>query len=758
MTHYHEQITSVIESTIFQSPLSYSWFGRQTSPFSLSISSTPSYQDAREHLLFNLKSQLYKEFYCKGFAINSKEDYIDIQPNQIPKFIQKLSLDNFGEGYLEDGWNFFKKEQEKIIIHKENLKLWVSDKECLLPQNISLLPNQQLKVKLPKEFLSISTGFYLANSNRPIPESKSNDWVRFYWNIVPEGALILMRKLTQTLNQYNIPFKLKVLNNPALYNRCDAAVLYIMKQDFGEVSRVLRRIYPEIVTYLKNGIPALTKLLAPGLGLAEQPRQGKSFGKHRCKLLAEGMLVAYEQGKESVDERLQVVKDLLKKEGISLNKPFLNPNSIDIYNFHINRDKLQICGDRYIEPYKNLNEQNFLKTANEIGQRLVRDAIWYKDRCNWIGLEDKLSSVGKTEIKYTCLGPDLYLGTSGIALFMTELYLATGDRRIRSTAIGAIKQSLYSYKIIPCDNLIGLYTGLVGIVFAAVRVGKLLKQEEIVHDAMNHLKNFMKVKQEKQKFDVISGRAGAIVAIRILTELMNDKSLFNFALCLGEELIQAADKTENGYSWGTGNANHQNLTGFSHGTAGVGYALLELYKATDNSSYREAAENAFNYERFWFDSNKGNWPDFRNEYFSSFWCHGAPGIALSRLRAYEILKNKIYKTESVTALETTKKIINKLLYSGTQKLCLCHGLAGNAESLIYGYEVLGDSHVKEYKLALEVGTHLQKLYTSTWSNKALFSHIPGLMTGSAGIGYFFLRLQNPKIPSLLILRSEDFLI
>ena len=37
----------------------------------------------------------------------------------------------------------------------------------------------------------------------------------------------------------------------------------------------------------------------------------------------------------------------------------------------------------------------------------------------------------------------------------------------------------------------------------------------------------------------------------------------------------------------------RNLTGFGHGAAGIGYAILELFHATGDAKYRRAAEAAF---------------------------------------------------------------------------------------------------------------------------------------------------------------------
>ena len=96
-----------------------------------------------------------------------------------------------------------------------------------------------------------------------------------------------------------------------------------------------------------------------------------------------------------------------------------------------------------------------------------------------------------------------------------------------------------------------------------------------------------------------------------------------------------------------------NLTGFSHGAAGIGYALLELYDITKELKFLMAAENAFSYENHWFNKQNNNWPDFgthdgirvskdKNQRlaYSYAWCHGAPGIGLSRIRAYDILRDE----------------------------------------------------------------------------------------------------------------------
>ena len=57
----------------------------------------------------------------------------------------------------------------------------------------------------------------------------------------------------------------------------------------------------------------MTKALAPGLGIAEDPGEGNSFGLHRCGLIAEGLLRAREAGQASPSRRLATVIDCLEQ-------------------------------------------------------------------------------------------------------------------------------------------------------------------------------------------------------------------------------------------------------------------------------------------------------------------------------------------------------------------------------------------------------------------------------------------------------------
>ena len=117
-----------------------------------------------------------------------------------------------------------------------------------------------------------------------------------------------------------------------------------------------------------------------------------------------------------------------------------------------------------------------------------------------------------------------------------------------------------------------------------------------------------------------------------------------------------AAKEDTGWSWKTTEA-ARNLTGFSHGAAGIGWALAELYAASREGGFRAAALEAFRYERSCWNPGKRNWPDFREDEpeYPVHWCHGATGIGLSRLRTWQILGDPELLAEAHSALATVRE-------------------------------------------------------------------------------------------------------
>jgi lantibiotic modifying enzyme len=575
------------------------------------------------------------------------------------------------------------------------------------------------------------------------------------------------------LNEAGVRFRLKAINDPQQFVRCDAAVLYVRKEDYPVVEPVLGQIYTEVARHMHREVPALTRAVAPGLGLAEDPGDGDSFGMHRCRLVAEGIIRAYEQGLGGLQDRMQCVADVFAEEGISLEVPYLAPGS-DEYRVESRgwqeADTTHIGHPRYSDLGPSYSP---LEMAHKLGRQIVGEAVWYEGRCNWVGAEvqgdDKGSGLVRTI--YSALGPDFYAGTAGIAFFLGELYRATGDDGLRATALGAVRQALSRVENIPAEGGMGLYTGGMGIALATVRLGIVLGDEELVEAGRTVAGAAMQT-AVGANHDLLAGSAGAIVGCLLLARMVGDASfLREDALRIGGAVVEAAHKRRGCYSWGEGGRGAgRDLTGFSHGTAGIGHALLELWAAGGAEEYKWAAEAAFEYERKWFDSEQANWPDFRETgrglraqkgayAFATAWCHGAPGIALSRLRAYDLLGGEAYREEAVVALRTTRRAVESELVSGLGNYSLCHGLGGNASVLLHAQKPVGEEMAGTEQLACAVGEAGAARYGNSgaaWPCGVGNEQTPSLMLGLAGIGHFYLRLSDPSVPCVLLLDKEEW--
>ena len=166
--------------------------------------------------------------------------------------------------------------------------------------------------------------------------SSFDDSVVFiYFNFSPEGAVTVMKELTTQLNKIEIPFVFNVLYNPSYYGRYDSGFLRIQKNSYEMVWPVLQSIHRENQSYFQNQVPIFTKMLASGLALAEKPEKEfffpEGFGVNRCQIVANALIKAHENGDESPEARMKYILKYFENSGIDIERPYLNPNSEDIY-------------------------------------------------------------------------------------------------------------------------------------------------------------------------------------------------------------------------------------------------------------------------------------------------------------------------------------------------------------------------------------------------------------------------------------------
>jgi type 2 lantibiotic biosynthesis protein LanM len=422
-----------------------------------------------------------------------------------------------------------------------------------------------------------------------------------------------------------------------------------------------------------------------------------------------------------------------------------------------------------------LSPDELLEVARRIGLELCAQAFplaqGYK---SWVGFHFQ------PDLKYYSLQPvdfNLYDGTCGIALFLGALGSVTGEETFSTCAASALQllcQHIRAAASPVLDSVgtgqaqsaqqlkqwgIGGASGLGSILYALTRLGTWLQQPELLEVARQaaSLITTSRIHEDKS-FDIIAGSAGAILGLLTLYKQTGEETLLERALLCGNHLLEQRIQTESGArSWAT-IEKESPLTGFSHGAAGIAYALLLLSQATEQHVFKDAAEEALRFEQHLFCPEVGNWLDLRKPEapteaetepkFMVSWCHGAPGIGLARLGGLPILDTPQVRNEIQAALQTT-------LASGLSSLDkLCCGNFGGIELLVAASGRLEQPHLlqvaQQWTSALvHRATQRGGFHVLDQLPRQAFN--PGFFQGHAGVGYQLLRVAFPeRIPSVLL--------
>src|SRR5690606_5583407 len=147
--------------------------------------------------------------------------------------------------------------------------------------------------------------------------------LRWYLNAAPAGAPDLFGRLVVALDAAGCPFTIKTLNDPHAPARPDAMVLYTARD--AELAELVRSAL--IDARLRDGVPAFTRRLAPGVAIADDvsltERRRLSFGLHRSLLVAQGVLAA---GAGSAD-RQRSIATAFRQAGLHPARPHLAPGA-----------------------------------------------------------------------------------------------------------------------------------------------------------------------------------------------------------------------------------------------------------------------------------------------------------------------------------------------------------------------------------------------------------------------------------------------
>jgi class II lanthipeptide synthase len=395
-----------------------------------------------------------------------------------------------------------------------------------------------------------------------------------------------------------------------------------------------------------------------------------------------------------------------------------------------------------------------LREAARAADDLATYAIRRGPGAAWIGFnwfEDA------EKFQLTCLGPDLYNGASGIALFLGAHAHVTGSTASRDLALAAMHELRSDLNAAGASRVartmgIGGASGVGSVIYALSLLATLLSDLTLRDDAVAAagLINTDVIKADN-RLDVMGGSAGAILCLLRLYRDSGSKDVLHRAVQCGEHLLrQERAGTDGRRSFRIEGAGQRPLNGISHGAAGFAYALASLAKASGRTDFAEAAVECVAYEDDAYDESRKNWPDFRGGQEPAWpaqWCHGAPGIGLARLAMARLHgpDDQRLMQDAVHAAECTE-----LSWPGAVDT-LCCGALGNIEFLREAGRMLQRSELE----ALATRAFASVLQSAAmhgdyrWNTGKRQFNL-GLFRGLSGVGYACLREVDPTLPNVLI--------
>ena len=313
-------IAGALDALEVRSLTSHSWMGQATDlPETIVRLADP--RDVRRALVGAIRARLYDSFFTLGAP------RLPMDPGPRPTGEERalsyeLAAVNAGTGWLQPGWRVVAEEDERWVVERGGLRLWVTAGD-IETDGGALRIGDVVAVRHSSDLPALSPGFYMARGERGFSTSRPRVYDRVYLDLRREGAVAFVREATRRLNRAGLAFIAKVVDEPGGFDRRDAAVLFFERRDRERALEAADDLARALAPFLDPGAPAMTLPLGPGVAFAEDPGGEESFGSHRCLLIADAAVAAAERGLRTLEDRLDLVRERFVEGGTSLEAPYL---------------------------------------------------------------------------------------------------------------------------------------------------------------------------------------------------------------------------------------------------------------------------------------------------------------------------------------------------------------------------------------------------------------------------------------------------
>jgi len=353
---------------------------------------------------------------------------------------------------------------------------------------------------------------------------------------------------------------------------------------------------------------------------------------------------------------------------------------------------------------------------------------------------------------------DLYAGTAGVLFGCAEAAAARLDTgQVSAGARGRLlHMARNGAQTLPDD---GLFTGWAGVAATLRAWAYAVGDPEAVDAAAlvttGIAERVLASSPDPAPYtDVISGDAGTLLAL-----LPDGSDLARRAAgTLADRLVSVAEPGPDGLQWRMVAGYEILMPGFSHGTAGVAYALAAAGHALDRPDLVEVAVRGAE-ALLAIGQRTDGWavplvmparPDVPDVAYG--WCHGPAGTVRLFLLLERIDPQPRWRRAVDGCLQALRDSrIPERLYPGYwDNVARCCGTAGVGQLLLDRYRDTGDEDLLDWAEVLAADILGRALTTPTgvtWSNTehrkdpSELPQEPGFMQGAAGIAGWLTRLH-----------------
>ena len=274
-----------------------------------------------------LAEQLYGTWYARGSS--AADDHADPPADQPSDLVAVLRAAHAAASRWEDGWIVERVGPAgKVAAERDGERRVLYRSDYLGPGRTCLVAaiGDRVVATARRDLVDPDGAWWRTRGRAWSEAAPPADLIRLYWNVALGELPRLFERLTTVLDRLDRPWMVKCAVDPAHHVRPDAVVAYLRRTDVLALRSEIDAVRLAAEVGARAGHPPFTLPVGPGLAVAADPGRHLSFGEHRCRLVADGVLASVAGDSSALLDALSAAMDAVAErfsaEGFDPRRPW----------------------------------------------------------------------------------------------------------------------------------------------------------------------------------------------------------------------------------------------------------------------------------------------------------------------------------------------------------------------------------------------------------------------------------------------------